>query len=218
MDMAASNARIALVYSGSALLTIFVAVWAKCTSHPEFKMIHSLDMALAAVDFGGDILFTVEAFEKGAVALAAAATVLLGLSSVASLCVCTWMIYHHYSKKKNGDADGDLINWRNAGSNASLYSLIIILAATNSELVKLYPWTEHEYDGFPRKWLAFRVTFLAFLEDVPQLVCQLVFMITVEASTVAVASFVVTIIDLLWRVIKRSLRVMAADVLNEVRL
>ena len=88
----------------------------------------------------------------------------------------------------------------------------MILSAADPELVKLYPWTEHAYDGFPRKWLAFRVTYLALLEDLPQLVCQLIFMITVEASAVAVASFVVTIIDLLWRVLKRSLRVMAADV------
>ena len=106
-------------------------------------------------------------------------------------------------------ADGGLINWDNAGSNASLYALIIILSATNPELVKLYPWTEHAYDGFPTKWLAFRVMFLAVLEDLPQLVCQLIFMITVEASAVTVASIVVTIIDLLWRVLKRSLRVIS---------
>ena len=48
--------------------------------------------------------------------------------------------------------------------------------------------------------------------------CQLIFMITVEASAVAVASFVVTIIDLLWRVLKRSLRVIAVDAESRVRV
>ena len=105
-----------------------------------------------------------------------------------------------------------------SGHAHSFPANVVSVAMTNSELVKLYPWTEHEYDGFPRKWLAFRVTFLALLEDFPQLVCQLVFMITVDASAVAVASFVVTIIDLLWRVIKRSLRVMAVDVQLEARV
>ena len=211
-DIAASNARIALVYVGSVLLVVGVAVWAKYTSHPEFKMVHTLDMALAAVDFGGDVLFSIEAFEKGAAALGVVTSILLGFSSFASLCACSWMIYHSWRAKKNGDAEGDLINWEGAGSNASLYALIVILSATNSELVKLYPWTEHGYDGFPVARLAVRVTMLAFLEDLPQLICQLVFMATVEASPVAVASFAVTLVDLMWRVIKRTLRVMAREV------
>ena len=44
------------------------------------------------------------------------------------------------------------------------------------------------------------------------MVCQLIFMATIDASPVAVMSFVITVLDLLWRVIKRTLRVMAAEV------
>ena len=218
--IAAGNIRIASVYGGSALLAIAVAAWAKHTSHPEFDMCHSIDMALAAVDFGGDALFVIEALEKGALALAGIAGFLLGLSSVISFCVCTWMVYYHFRadmqkrKLQQGKSDGDLIHWDRAGKNASLYATIIILSATNSELVKLYPWKENKFDGFPRSRLAIRVTQLALLEDLPQLIFQLIYMITVEASPVAVASFAVTVIDLLWRVIKRGLRLMAAEVGN----
>ena len=56
------------------------------------------------------------------------------------------------------------------------------------------------------------MTQLALLEDIPQLACQTVFIATVDASPTAMSSLFVTVVDLLWRVIKRTLRVMAAEV------
>ena len=79
--------------------------------------------------------------------------------------------------------------------------------------MKIYPWkVEGIYDGFPLKSLAKRVTCLALLEDVPQVILQMIFMLSVEATAVAITSFVFTVLDLLWRVLKRALRVMAVDI------
>jgi hypothetical protein len=208
----ASNIRIALVYLGSVLLAVGIATWAKCAGHRTFNMSHTLDMALAAVDFSGDALFIIEAFQKGVLVLAVISSTLLGLSSVASLCTCLWIIAYHYKAKRNEQPDGDIINLTATGANASLYSLIMILSGTNPELIKLFPWIGGSYDGFPRRWLAVRVTQLALLEDIPQLACQTVFIATVDASPIAVSSLLITVVDLLWRVIKRILRVMAAEV------
>ena len=207
----ASNIRLALVYFGSVLLVVGIATWAKCAGHRTFNMTHTLDMALAAVDFSGDALFIIEAFEKGALALAVISSFLLGLSSVASLGTCLWMISYHYKAKRNGQPDGDIINLTATGASASLYSLIMVLSGTNPELIKLFPWSEDTYDGFPRRWLAVRVTQLALLEDIPQLACQTVFIATVDPSPTAIASLAITVADLLWRVIKRTLRVMSAE-------
>lgn len=207
----ASNIRLALVYFGSVLLVVGIATWAKCAGHRTFNMTHTLDMALAAVDFSGDALFIIEAFEKGALALAVVSSFLLGLSSVASLGTCLWMISYHYKAKRNGQPDGDIINLTATGASASLYSLIMVLSGTNPELIKLFPWSEDTYDGFPRRWLAVRVTQLALLEDIPQLACQTVFIATVDPSPTAIASLAITVADLLWRVIKRTLRVMSAE-------
>ena len=203
----------ALVYLGSVLLAVGIATWAKCAGHREFNMSHTLDLVLATVDFSGDALFIIEAFEKGALALALISSTLLGLSSVVSLCTCLWIIAYHYEAKRNEQPDGDIINLTAIGANASLYSLIMILSATNPELIKLFPWLDDStYDGFPRRWLAVRVTQLALLEDIPQLACQAVFIATVDASPTAMTSLAITVVDLLWRVIKRTLRVMSAEV------
>ena len=116
-------------------------------------------------------------------------------------------------KPRDEQPDGDIINLTAIGANASLYSLIMILSATNPELIKLFPWLDDStYDGFPRRWLAVRVTQLALLEDIPQLACQAVFIATVDASPTAMTSLAITVVDLLWRVIKRTLRVMSAEV------
>ena len=207
----ASNIRLALVYFGSVLLVLGMATWAKRAGHRTFNMRHTLDMVLAAVDFSGDAQFIIEAFEKGALALAVISSTLLGLSSVASLGTCLWIISYHYKAKRNGQSDGDIIDLTATGASASLYSLIMVLSGTNPELIKLFPWLEDSYDGFPRRWLAVRVTQLALLEDIPQLACQIVFIATVDASPTAMASLAITVADLLWRVIKRTLRVMSAE-------
>jgi len=201
-----SNIRMGLIYIASVLLAVGLAIWGKCTSHRNFNMCYTLDIALAAVDFSGDALFVIEASEKGAFVLAVVASTLLGLSSLACLCVCPWIIYHYHYHNKN---DLDTIA---SGQNALFYAIIMVLSATNPEVIKLFPWTDHSYDGFPQKWLAVRVTQLALVEDIPQLVCQVVFIATVDASPIAMASLVVTVVDLMVRVIKRTLRVMAAEV------
>ena len=118
----------------------------------------------------------------------------------------------HWRAKKNRQHEGNLIDWERAGSNASFYALIIIMSATNPEFVKLYPWSNHEFDGFPHFRLGTRIMMLALIEDVPQLICQLIFIVSVEASPIAVVAFAVTIFDILWRVLKRSVRLMAVDV------
>lgn len=206
--------RLVLVYIGSALLAAFMAVWAKCTYHPRFNMVHALDMALASADFGGDVLFVIEAFEKGATTLAVTASILLGSAGIGSLCMCFHIIWYCYTARREnqGNGAGDMIDWTNAGNHNGVYAVIIIFSATNAELVKIYPWKgEGIYDGFPSKTLAYRVTCLALLEDVPQLILQLMFMLSVEATPVAVTSFIVTIVDLLWRVLKRTVKVMSVD-------
>ena len=198
-----SNIRMALIYIASALLAVGLAIWGKCTSYRNFNMCYTFDIALASVDFGGDVLFAMEAFEKGAFALAVVASALLGLSSLACLYECFRIIIYHNENDLDKKA---------SGQNALFYAIIVVLSATNPELIKLFPWTDHSYDGFPQKCLAVRVTILALVEDIPQLLCQVVFIATVDASPIAMASLVVTVVDLMVRVIKRTLRVMAAEV------
>ena len=200
-SFAAGYLHVILVYVGSVLLAVCMAVWAKYTSYPEFKMEeHIIDIILAAADFGGDILFIIEAFDKQAVALGVVASVLLGLASLVSFLVCTRMAFMI-----------DDIDQARAHSNSSLFALVIILSATNPELVKLYPWRNHDYDGFPHFSLGTHIIMLALVEDVPQLICQLIFIVSVEASPIAVVAFAVTIVDILWRVLKRLVRLMAVE-------
>jgi len=199
-----SNIRMALVYIASALLAVAVSIWARCTSHRNFDMCYTFDIALASVDFSGDVLFAMEAFEKGAFALAVVASALLGLSSLACLYVC-FRIIVSYVRNDGPDA---LLNTDTIESScqSSLYVTILMFSSTNPELIKLFPWKNHRYDGFPEERLAVRVTQLALMEDIPQLVCQVVFIATVDASATAVVSLVVTVIDLMWRVIRRFFR------------
>ena len=108
------------------------------------------------------------------------------------------------------------IDWRRASSNAAFYAVVIILSATDPELVKLYPWRTHAYDGFPRYYLGALIIMLALIEDAPQLICQLIFIISVEASPIAVAAFAVTLFDILWRVLKRFVKLRIAE--EQVRI
>lgn len=199
-----SNIRMALIYIVSALLAVAVSVWARCTSHRNFDMCYTFDIALASVDFSGDVLFAMEAFEKGAFVLAVVASALLGLLSLMCLYEC-FRIIVSYLRDKGSDALLD-IKPIESSCQSSLHVAILMFSSTNPELIKLFPWKDHRFDGFPEERLAVRVTLLALMEDIPQLVCQVVFIATVDASATAVVSLVVTVVDLMWRVIRRFFR------------
>ena len=109
-----------------------------------------------------------------------------------------------------------IIDWEKLKKYHSIYGLLIILSSTNIELVKLYPWKDRKYDGFPRFYLAVTVMGVALLEDVPQLVCQIMLLASDKVSTVAIVSLSLTIASLLWRIAKRFLLLVATEALDNL--
>jgi hypothetical protein len=54
--------------------------------------------------------------------------------------------------------------------HSNLYGILAVISIADIEIIKLYPWRAHTYDGFPEMKVAIVVTCIALLEDVPQLI------------------------------------------------
>jgi hypothetical protein len=106
------------------------------------------------------------------------------------------------------------------GQHSGFFSAVIILSATSIELLKLFPWRNTMYDGFPHMRTSVHVTPVALVEDVPQLVIQIIFVSELKWSTIAVVSLALTGLTLLWRVLKRFLRLVAlnASTMDDARM
>ena len=74
-----------------------------------------------------------------------------------------------------------LLLWRNRplidstkfGQSPGFYGILLVLALTNLEVLKLIPWREHRYDGFPTAKILGFTFFTTFVEDVPQASLQI---------------------------------------------
>jgi hypothetical protein len=100
------------------------------------------------------------------------------------------------------------INWRMVQQHSNLYGILTFLSVPDIEIIKLYPWRAHTFDGFPEMRVAIVVTCIALLEDVPQLIIQIIFVSTVQPGVTAGLSIGLTVTSICWRVAKRSLRLM----------
>ena len=69
----------------------------------------------------------------------------------------------------------------------NLTSLSGIEKLTNLEVLKLIPWRETKYDGFPTARLLALTFFTTFFEDIPQAVLQVTFLIVNGGSPDAIA-------------------------------
>jgi len=192
----------------SAIATVPLILYIRRTVEldPRLGCGQMADIVMNSVDVGTDVLFIIEAYEKGATALA-------HLSSVCLVGVCTLnllftlkMVYHFAFRD-----DKDLLDRGKMKDFSCTYALIVLCASFDIELVQLFPWRSKEYDGYPRWQDAKLATILVLAEDLPQLILELVYMTSVEVSTVASISLVTTLIDLAWRGVKRFISVVIAS-------
>ena len=74
-----------------------------------------------------------------------------------------------------------LLLWRNRplidsgkfGQSPGFYGILLVLALTNLEVLKLIPWRENRYDGFPTAKILGFTFFTTFVEDIPQAALQI---------------------------------------------
>jgi hypothetical protein len=206
----------AFLTQGSTLVACAAAVYTKVRGiNPLFQWIQTVDIALAASDFGSDVLFIMEAFEVGRESDEQAA-VTMGRISFTFLLVSSGVSFAAYllllRRYAHRPDSIDNIDWKNIGKHAGWYSVLSLLTSADIELIKLLPWNNatKPFDGFPEMRVAIVITCMALLEDVPQLICQVIFVMTIAPSYVAYMSIAITVLSMCWRVAKRSLRLMAA--------
>jgi hypothetical protein len=199
----------------SFLIAVAIAGWIKfCGANPGFQMILSLDMALAAMDFGSDTLFVVAAFslQGGDVArtarpLAWASLIFLVVAGTVAFLCCLKLVHHFWKRRSPNSTD---IDWAKFDSHSNLFGILAVRSSADIELVKLFPWRTQMYDGFPHMWVAMLVMGITMLEDVPQLICQITLVATVEPNAFAWVSTAITLLSIAWRVAKRSFKLMGA--------
>jgi hypothetical protein len=206
----------AAVIVASALLSLGLSLWIKTFVNKRFQMMQTVDIALAASDFGSDVLFVINAFSMAAElnnpsadaagSLEWASLIFLLLSGVMSFFACLMVVLYYWTRRRSHLST--FIEWRLVKEHSNLYGVLSVLAIADVELIKLYPWRTHTYDGFPQMRVAVVVTCISLLEDVPQLIVQIIFVSTVEPSVIAAVSIAVTVMSICWRVAKRSLRLM----------
>jgi hypothetical protein len=197
------------------LISVGLSLWIKKFVNKSFQMMQTVDIALAATDFGSDVLFVVTAFSLAALAdstaadatgsLAWASLIFLLLSGVTSFFSCLMVVHYYWTRRSS---HFDFIDWRLVKEHSNLYGVLSVMAIADVELIKLYPWRTHTYDGFPQMRGAVVVTCISLLEDIPQLIIQIIFVTRVQPSVTAGLSIALTVMSICWRVAKRSLRLM----------
>jgi hypothetical protein len=220
----------AAVLLGSSVIAAGLSLWIKKFVNTSFQMMQTVDIGLAAMDFGTDVLFIVTAFTlqkpvenptnseeevpKGnaATSLAWASLIFLFIAGSISFFGCL-MVVLYYWRRRTRTRD-DIINWRMVKEHSNLYGILAVLSIADIEIIKLYPWRAHTYDGFPEMGVAIVVTCIALLEDVPQLIIQIIFVSTVEPGVTAALFIGLTVSSICWRVAKRSLRLMGTAALE----
>lgn len=95
------------------------------------------------------------------------------------------------------------------------YAALLCLALTNSDLLRLLPWTSHKYDDFPSATIFLLCQMTTLLEDVPQFFIQLSYLVGWDgvdesALFVPVLSLTFSSISLVWRVLHKCLRIVTA--------
>ena len=133
--------------SGSLVISLGLTLWIKKTAYREFNMLGAIEIALASFDFGSDVLFIFEAYENKVTAHALMSTVVLALSCIVSFGCCFLILLDQW---QNGREN---FNWECAEKSAGSYGALLLLSATNIELVQLFPWKKRNYDGFPLVFL-----------------------------------------------------------------
>jgi len=111
-----------------------------------------------------------------------------------------------------------LLDFEVARKYSGLYAGIILLAASNVELLKLLPWRSKAYDGYPNSRFLLAVQLAIALEDVPQLCVQVAYLASTH-GTVPASQLVVPVISLIfstgslgWRWLRKLLKGLAASV------
>ena len=102
----------------------------------------------------------------------------------------------------------------------SFYWLLTSLSLTNLEFLKLVPWVDDKYDGFPRSWMLKSTFFTTVVEDIPQIVLQFVYIFTIQSqfgesplsNPVPLLALVFSICSIWWRGLRKAILLMYADV------
>ena len=83
----------------------------------------------------------------------------------------------------------DLIDMDTFARHPSFYACMLVLALTNLEVLKLIPWRETRYDGFPSSRLLALTFFTTAFEDIPQTVLQVAYLIAMgRGDAIAIIS------------------------------
>jgi hypothetical protein len=173
------------------VLAVAATVYTRLSGiNPQFPWSQILDIALAAMDFGSGVLFVVEAFEVGrdpdmqaARTFGHASFIFLLVASGVSF-VSYLLLLRHYSSRPNSI---DNIDWHKIGKHAGWYGVLSLLTSADIELIKLLPWKKETktFDGFPDMQVAILLTCMTLLEDVPQFICQMIFVVTITQTYTA---------------------------------
>jgi len=175
-------------------------VYVKIVVKRDFDMWRAFDILLAAEDFCSDVLFLIEAFDVGAITIAIASSVCLAIAVGFTFSVVLGTIWLSRTR----------LDFVVIKKHPACYTLVIMFAAADIEMLKLLPWEgKCNYDGFPTVLLACMPLAVAFIEDVPQLILNTIYLATYSTTPIAVISLVFTVLSLLWRVAKRFMVVLA---------
>ena len=83
----------------------------------------------------------------------------------------------------------ELIDMDTLARYPGFYACTLVLALTNLEVLKLFPWREGKYDGFPTSRLLALTFFTTAFEDIPQAVLQVSYLIAMgRGDAIAIIS------------------------------
>ena len=171
----------------------------------------AFDIGLAWVDVCFDALFARKAYELQSSSAWPSASLILALHSLLSFGFVLWVIIAITCPLR---ATWDLsaqIDRDSVHRNGPFVAIILCMAITNVQLVRVLPWTSDDalWDGFPTRSLLAAVSVIALAEDVPQLVVLGLFLLEsnqLSSNLVAWINLTTTIVSILWRTISRALR------------
>ena len=81
----------------------------------------------------------------------------------------------------------ELLDTHKFSRHSSFYGCMLVLALTNLEVLKLIPWKENKYDGFPTSRLLALTFITTAIEDIPQAILQISFLVINRSKPDAIA-------------------------------
>jgi hypothetical protein len=152
------------------------------------------------LDFFTDALFTLQVQHLDAGIFFVLAVTFLVIPFLVGLVV----IWHLFRKQQ------DRVNWHLYLANGSFYTVLMLLAASNLEILLLLPWDMSQpkatkriksYRGYASSRFVLATSLTTVFEDVPQLFIQIGFVVTYGSTLIATLSIFTSVFNIVFKVL-----------------